>query len=141
VRQNQGHCVAAALALTALCAAQVGGWAWRRGRAGTLQHRQLSARLCLPQRPSACFSLSLCLSLSLSVSLRLRLPASIYGVGLMVEGEAVGQGGLVFARLPSSLSYGMAAWPVRKVPLRRTPIKVAYQPDMRVYIVVRRLVA
>jgi hypothetical protein len=86
-------------------------------------------------------SLCLSVSLSLSVSLRLRLPASIYGVGLMVEGEAVGQGGLVFARLPSSLSYGMAAWPVRKVPLRRTPIKVAYQPDMRVYIVVRRLVA
>ena len=45
------------------------------------------------------------------------------------------QGTLVVAQLPSSLSYGQASWPVRKVPLRRTPLRVAYHPGMRVYAV------
>ena len=43
----------------------------------------------------------------------------------------------MFAQLPSSLSYGQASWPVRKISLRRTALKVAYHPDMHVYVVVR----
>ena len=51
------------------------------------------------------------------------------------------QGALVFGQLPSSLSYGQASWPVRKIPLRRTALKIAYHPDMRIYVVVTSWIA
>jgi len=54
--------------------------------------------------------------------------------GLVYIGE---DNALVIAQLDASLSYGQASWPVRKIALRRTALKVAYHPDAHVYALVR----
>lgn len=42
---------------------------------------------------------------------------------------------LKIAMLPTTVNYDLTSWLIRKVPIRRTPIKISYNPDARCYAV------